>query len=195
MNNSVLTVFRAFAFRRCPFIAPVLALFLVATTAAPAQQAGLLAHDLSGFALDMTVDQVASVANRALTTLAPGHYKVSIDTVDYDFGFSSEGHLYRVRSRQHFGQFTADSAFAAALTDRLSKKFGPPQSNQLPTGPATWVFQEFYQGVKGQKLSRETESLTVQIAGGNGAFPSVEMQLTAPKIQRRDAPTPSAPRR
>lgn len=197
MNNPVLTVFRAPAFRRYPFLAPFLALaltlFLAANAAnAPTQQTSLLAHDLSGFALDMTVDQVASLANSALSTRGVGHYKVTIDTIDYDFGFSALGHLYRIDSRQHLGPFTPDTAFAATLTDRLSKKFGPPQSNQLPTGPATWKFLESYPGPKGEKLSRESESLTVLVAGRNGGPLAVEMQLIAPRIQRRDAGKPPA---
>jgi hypothetical protein len=188
MNTSPLTVPAINALRRCLAIA----VFLAAATAT-AQPTGLLAHDLSGFTLDMTVDQVASLANRALNTRGPGHYQVTIDNIDYDFGFSAKGHLYRIDSRQHFGPVTLDSAFAATLTDRLSKKFGPPQSNQLPTGPAVWMFQEPYTGANGEKQTRESESLVVLVAGGNGAPFSVEMQLIAPRIQRRDTENPPAP--
>ncbi len=150
------------------------------------QQTGLLAHDLSGFALDMTVDQVTAVAGKPLAQVAAGHYQVGIYGTDYDFGFTPLGHLYRIDSRQQLGMFTPDPAFAPTLTDRLIKKFGQPLSNQLIAGPAVWMFEEPYVGPKGEKLSREVESLTVLVTGGKGDPVAVEMQLVAPWILRRD---------
>jgi hypothetical protein len=160
--------------------------------AGPAQENGLLAHDINGFALDMTVEQVTALANGPLTSAGGGQYQVSKEGIDYSFSFSALGHLYRIDSRQEIGSFTPDAAFASDLSDRLAKKFGPPQSNQLPQGPAAWMFQETYTGAKGEKLTRENESLIVLIAGGNGKPISVEFQLSAPRILRRDAQSPSA---
>ncbi|MGA2219831.1 MAG: hypothetical protein ABSG51_17200 [Terracidiphilus sp.] len=160
--------------------------------AAGAQQGGLMAHDLSGFALDMTVDQVASVANRPLTPTGTGQYQVMIDGIDYSFGFSSAGHLFRIDSRQQLVPFPVDAAFAADLTRRLTRKFGQPMSNQLPAGPVVWMYQESYVGAKGEKLTRETESLTVLVAGGTTEPVTVEMQMIAPRIERRDAQTAPA---
>lgn len=150
------------------------------------QQTGLLAHDLSGFALDMTVDQVAAVAGKPLAPIAAGHYQVTIYGTDYDFGFTPLGHHYRIDSRQQLGLFTPDPAFAPTLTERLTKKFGQPLSNQLIAGPAMWMFEEPYTGPKGEKLTRETEILTVLVTGGKGEPVAVEMQLVAPRILRRD---------
>ena len=157
-----------------------------------AQQGGLLAHDLSGFALDMTVEQVASVANWPLTPTGTGQYQVMIDGIDYSFGFSAAGHLFRIDSRQELLPFPLDAAFAADLTRRLTEKFGQPLSNQLPTGPIVWMYQESYAGAKGEKLTRETESLTVLVAGGTTEPVTVEMQMIAPRIERRDAQTAPA---
>ncbi|MGA2654036.1 MAG: hypothetical protein ABSF28_26240 [Terracidiphilus sp.] len=150
------------------------------------QQTGLLAHDLSGFTLDMTVDQVTAVAAKPLTQIAAGHYQVTVLGTDYDFGFTPLGHLYRIDSRQQLGLFTPDPAFAPTLSERLIKKFGQPLSNQLITGPAMWMFEEPYAGPKGEKLTRETESLTVLVTGGKDEPVTVEMQLVAPRILRRD---------
>ena len=161
-------------------------------TIGPAQENSLLAHDINGFALDMTVEQVTALADGPLVSAGSGQYQVSKEGIDYDFSFSASGHLYRIDSRQELPNFTPDAAFASDLTDRLAKKFGPPQSNQLPQGPAAWMFQETYIGAKGEKLTRENESLIVLLAGGNGHPVSVEFQLTSPRIQRRDAQSPSA---
>jgi hypothetical protein len=150
------------------------------------QQVGLLAHDLSGFTLDMTVDEVAAVAGKPLTEIGTGHYQVTVLGIDYDFGFTALGHLYRIDSLQQLGRFTPDPAFAPTLSDRLTKKFGQPLSNQLIAGPAIWMFEEPYLGPKGEKLSREIESLTVLVTGGKNDPVTVEMQLVAPRILRRD---------
>jgi hypothetical protein len=54
------------------------------------------------------------------------------------------------------------------------------------------MFLEAYTGAQGEKLTRESESLIVMVAGGNGQPVSVELQLTSPRILRRDAQSPSA---
>lgn len=154
------------------------------------QQTGLLAHDLSGFTLDMTTAEVAAVAGKPLTAVGAGHYQVTVLGIDYDFGFTPLGHLYRIDSRQQLGLFTPDPAFAPTLTERLIKKFGQPFSNQLIAGPAIWMFEEPYTGPKGEKLTREIESLTVLVTGAKGDPVVVEMQLVAPRILRRDGEKP-----
>jgi hypothetical protein len=156
-----------------------------------AQENGLLAHDINGFALDMTVEQVTAFANGPLISAGGGQYQVSKEGIDYSFSFSALGHLYRIDSRQQLPVFSPDAAFASDLSGRLAKKFGPPQTNQLPQGPAAWMFQETYTGAKGEKLTRENESLIVLLAGGNGQPVSVEFQLSAPRILRRDAQSSS----
>jgi hypothetical protein len=146
---------------------------------------GLLAHDINGFSLDMTVEQVAAVAHRPLSPLGGGQYKVTVDGIDYDFGFSVLGHLFRIDSKQPLGHFIPDGAFAATLTNKLSKKFGPPQSNQLPGGPAFWTFLEAYT-TNGERLNREAESLSVMLGAGYGEPVSLEMKLMDFRIMRRD---------
>jgi hypothetical protein len=163
-----------------------LGFILGASGAVSAQENALLAHDINGFALDMTVEQVTSLAKTPLVSLDGDQYGATVDGIDYDFRFSPLGHLYRIDSRQEIGTFTPDDAFAADLTERLAKKFGPPQSNQLPAGPASWLFQEDYIDAGGQKLKRETESLTVLVKGGNGQPVAILFKLTAARILRRD---------
>jgi hypothetical protein len=84
------------------------------------------------------------------------------------------------------GRFIPDGAFGATLTNKLSEKFGPPQTNQLPGGPAFWTFLERYTDANGQRLNRETESLSVMLGGGYGQPVSLEMKLMDFRIMRRD---------
>ena len=158
-----------------------------------AQNNGLLAHDLNGFALDMTVAQVEAAANKPLVSLGGNQYQTNVEGIDYIFGFTALKHLYRIDSKQQLGSFDPDSAFAEMLTSRLEKKFGPPQLNQLPTGPAFWNFKENYADGSGHKASRETESLLVVLdSSGADKMVSVKMQLTDLRIQRRDEHEPAA---
>lgn len=158
-----------------------------------AKNNGLLAHDLNGFTLDMTVAQVEAVANKPLVPLGGGQYQADVEGIVYNFGFSALKHLYRIDSKQQLGSFVPDSAFANILTGRLQKKFGPPQSNQLPAGPAFWKFTEDYADGNGHNASRETESLLVLLDnGGSDKMVSVEMQLMDLRILRRDEQKPAA---
>jgi len=134
----------------------------------------------------MTVQEVTAVAHRPLIPLGRGQYQVKMDGIDYDFGFSVLGHLFRIDSKQELGRFIPDRAFAATLTDKLSKKFGPPQTNQLPGGPALWSFLEEYTDAYGQRLNRGTESLSAMLDGGYGQPVSLEMKLMDFRIMRRD---------
>lgn len=160
-----------------------------------AQEAGLLAHDINGYHLDMTVEQVAAVAHKPLVSLGYGQYQVKSDGIDYNFGFSVLGHLYRIDSEQQLGGFIPDKAFAETLTDKLSKKFGPLKSNLLPTGPAGSEYLEMYTDTMGQNLRRVTESLSVVLLGGYGQPVSLDTKLMDFRIMRRDiAAANAAPR-
>jgi hypothetical protein len=170
----------------------VVSFFISSAGVGHAQNNGLLAHDLNGFALDMTVAQIEALANKPLVPLDGGRYQADVDGIDYIFGFSALKHLYRIDSKQQLGNFVPNAAFADVLTGRLEKKFGPPQVNQLPAGPAFWRYTEDYADSNGHTASRETESLFVLLSGGKGEPVSVEMQLTDLRIQRRDQEKPAA---
>ena len=106
---SVLTVLGAAAitgyFHRTRFrrgaLGSCLAIGLLGVTAnySPAQETALLAHDINGFALDMTVEQVTALANGPLISVGGGQYQMSKEGIDYSFSFSALGHLYRIDSR------------------------------------------------------------------------------------------------
>lgn len=147
---------------------------------------GLLAQDINGFSLDMTVEQVAVVAHRRLSSLGGGQYHATVDGIDYNFGFSVLGHLYRIDSRQNLGYFTPDEHFARTLTEKLSHKFGPPQRNQLPGGPVAWEYFEQYRETGGPVINRTTVSLDAWVVGGWGQPILLNIKLMDFRIMRRD---------
>jgi hypothetical protein len=173
---------RSFALGVCVIVG----FFLCYAGIALGQEKGLLAHDINEFALDMTVEQVTALAKMPLVALGGDQYGASVAGIDYDFRFSPLGHLYRVDSRQELGNVTVDADSVRELGDRLAQKFGAPQLNQMPAGPATWRFQEDTTDANGQKLKRETESLTVLISGGKGEPVAVAFKLMSASILRRD---------
>jgi hypothetical protein len=70
-------------------------------------------------------------------------------------GFSVLGHLYRIDSEQNLGNFIPDQAYASSLVKKMSAKFGPPNSNQLPDGPLMWGFSERIEELTGMKDCHE----------------------------------------
>ena len=152
----------------------------------PRSSQELLANDINGFALGMTVLQVEHLAQRQLRPLGRGDYELDLKDRKYDFGFSILGHLYRVDYEQSLGRFNADDSYAANLTNRMTEKFGPPQTNQLPGGPISWEFSELYQEAGGPIISRTTVSLAAWLTGGWGQPIMLNMKLMDFRILRRD---------
>jgi hypothetical protein len=153
----------------------------------PASQHNLLAHDINGFALDMTVEQVRAVAHRPLELIGTGQAKVTVDGIQYDFGFSVLGRLFRIDSDQNLGNFIPDQAYADSLARKMSAKFGPPMDNQLPTGPLSWGgVSEKYQIAPGIVGTRETWSLSALLLGGYGQPITLHLKLMDFRIERRD---------
>jgi hypothetical protein len=130
---------------------------------ASAQAQYLKANDINGFRLDMTLKEVQDHAGHPLQSLGGGDFSVTLNGIDYDFGFSILGHVYRIESKQSLGQFIPDAEFGRALTNQLTAKYGPPHTNQLPGAPATWDFFEPYQVGPGITADRGTLSLSAMV--------------------------------
>lgn len=151
-----------------------------------AQNQGLLSHDVNGVSLDMTVAQVTAAAGKELAALGRGQYEVDVNGIGYSFGFSALGHLYRIDSKQLLGHFIPDKAFALTLTKKLTNKYGPPQTNQLPDGPAMWGFVETYLNAYKLPVNRTTESLSVMLEAGYDRPVYLDIKLMDFRILRRD---------
>jgi hypothetical protein len=146
----------------------------------------LPARDINGIRLDMTVKEVAAFFPNGLEALGVGQFQARNGDTEYNFGFSPRGRLFRIDSTQELGSFVPDRTFGATITQRLSKKFGPPQHNQLPDGPAFWTFLEQYPANGDLILNRETESLSAMLSGGYGQPISLVLKLMDFRILRRD---------
>jgi len=146
----------------------------------------LRAHDINGIRLDMTVQQVSELVPNGLTPLGGGQFNADIGMTSYNFEFSPLGHLFIINSSQQLTSFAPDREFGFALTKKLETKYGPPDSNQLPGGPASWGYLEYYTTNQGMRLARETESLSVMLMDHYQKPVTLEMKLMDFRILRRD---------
>jgi hypothetical protein len=147
----------------------------------------LSAHDINGFTLGMSVKEVEEHAGHPLQSRGGGDFAVSVEGIDYDFGFSVLGHLCRIDSKQPLGRFIPDAAFGKTLTEKLAAKYGPSQHNQLPDGPASWEFLEPYQIGPGLTGNRATLSLSAMLMSGYNQPVSLSLKLMDFRIMRHDA--------
>lgn len=145
----------------------------------------LSAHDIGGIQLDMGLAEVTQLFSGKLQSLGSGQYQGRKDGINYDLGFSSRGHLFRINSSQELGRFEPDAGIAAALTKRLAEKYGPPQENQLPGGTATWEFMKTYEA-NGSAFNLFTETLHAHFMEHYQAPTTLELQLMDRRIERRD---------
>ncbi len=152
---------------------------------APAQPCDLSAHDINGFALDMTVAQVQDAAHRPLEIIGGDQARVTVDGIAYDFGFSVLGHLFRIDTDQGLGHFTPDQAFSDSLAKKMTAKFGRPVNNMLPEGPLAWGCSEPYMNGR-VPMSRDTISLSALLNGGYGEPIMLHLKLMDFRIMRRD---------
>jgi hypothetical protein len=153
------------------------------------QSHDLSAHDINGFTLGMSLKEVQEHAGHTLQSLGGGDFAVSVEGVEYDFGFSVLGHLYRIDSKQPLGRFIPDAAFGKTLTEKLAAKYGPSQQNQLPDGPASWEFLEQYQIAPGMPSSRTALRLSAMLMSGYNQPVSLSLKMIDFRIMRRDVAT------
>lgn len=122
---------------------------LASLTPADAQQAhsapmpihsATRARDVNGFALGTTVSEIRT--RMQLTHVDGEVFRGNSNGVNYEFGVTPLGRVYRIESSQPLGRFNLDLTFTRNLTAKLERKYGPPESNQLPTGPISWSLIE-----------------------------------------------------
>jgi hypothetical protein len=166
-------------------LAIVVALALMCCHVRAQTTCDLAAHDLNGFALDMTVAQVRDAARRPLEMIGGGRAKMTVDGIEYDLGFSVLGHLFRIDTDQDLGHFIPDQKFANTLATKMTAKFGRPEINMLPQGPLSWDCYEKYMN-GGVPMSRDTISLSALLNGGYGQPIVLHLKLMDFRIMRRD---------
>jgi len=149
----------------------------------------LAAHDINGIKLDMTIAEVAQLFGGQLQSTGGGYYRARKGDTQYSFIFTPLGHLYHIQSSEELGAFEPDANIAAALTQKLTDKYGRPEMNQLPNGPASWDFIENVTeyGSYGAHYNEFTERLSAMFMPHYQGPTTLELTLADFRINRRDA--------
>lgn len=66
-----------------------------------------IASDVNGFALGMTVQQAGKIA--PLNSIGGDQFEARKDGVQFNFGVSPLGRIYRISSEQNLGTFVVDA--------------------------------------------------------------------------------------
>ena len=82
------------------------------------------ARDIGGFVLGMNIREAAKQS--PVTAIGNDDYQTVRDGIEFDFGVTPLGRIYRVDSSQRLGRFVPDAIFVRNFTARLVSKYGPP---------------------------------------------------------------------
>ena len=175
-------------------LAPACLLVMACTIGADAADASgmcpratcLSARDINGIKLDMTRSEVAQRFPGGIKYIGSDQYEDEDGGISYNFGFSATGHLYRIDSSQNLGKFIPDRAFGLQLLHKLEAKYGPTENSMLPDGGAGWNFYAYCTTNLGTRITCQTESLNVMLAGGYGQPVELQMKLMDFRIMGRD---------
>ena len=125
-----------------------------------------LARDVNGFALGMTI---ANLRKRMALTHVDGEvFTGKLDSVNYEFGITPLGRVYRIQSSQPLGRFNLDRTFTLGLSAKLERKYGPAESNQLPEGPMSWSLIEKVTHSDGTILPFTTMTVDADVSDDRG---------------------------
>lgn len=120
------------------------------------------ARDIGGFELGMSIRDAAKLA--PLERISDDNYQATKDGIEYDFGVTRLGHIYRVASIQNLGKFVLDDVFRRSLLTKLSAKYGWPQTTSVET--FKWSLIESVKRTGEQALPFETNWASAYLDDG-----------------------------
>lgn len=109
-------------------------------------------RDIGGFSLGMNIRDAAKLSS--VTAIGNDDYQTVRDGIEYDFGVTRLGRIYRVDSAQHLGRFIPDAAFMRDLTAKLTAKYGTPAHASF--GTFNWSLIEPVRRAGGEAIPFET---------------------------------------
>lgn len=95
--------------------------------------------------------------------------------VNYNFGVTPLGRIYRVQSSQRLGLFAIDGAFLKNWRSRLITKYGRPI--EAAGDSFTWELIEPVNNILGQMLPFRTNWFSAYVSSGHRDTVSVEMTM------------------
>ena len=131
------------------------------------------ARDIGGFALGMSIRDANEIS--PLEDIGNDQYRTTRDGIEYDFGVTPLGRIYRVQSSQFLGRFNIDAAFRRGLSAKLAAKFGP-------VGDATnetfgWELIEQIKRTNGMVLPFKTNWASAYVSSTYGQGVTLEIKM------------------
>ena len=138
----------------------------------------------------MTVAEAREIS--PMTFIGGDQFETVADGIEYNFGVTPVGRIYRVQSTQRLGQFQVDRSFLETLRSQLSAKYGEPDSAIGDT--FHWELIEPVTHRDGQRLQFRTMWMSAYI-GHQDRDASLEMTLIDFRILWHDQDTAGLPNR
>lgn len=133
---------------------------------APVAVSATTARDIGGYELGMAIGEVRR--RMTLSHIAGETFAGTDGDISYEFGFTPRGRIFRIHSIQKLGAFHPDASFARTLSNKLTAKYGAPNSNALPGGPISWETIETVQYPSGQNLPYRTMWMNGVLSDADG---------------------------
>lgn len=150
------------------------------------------ARDVNGVALGMSL---ADIQKRMPLTHVDGEvFTGKLDGIDYEFGITPLGRVYRIESSQPLGRFNPDRAFTLSLSAKLQQKYGPPRENGLPEGVMSWWLTEPITHSDGQTLPFTTMTVDASLSDDWGTQ-SLKIRMQDYRVLWTDAQRLNSPHR
>lgn len=140
------------------------------------------ARDIGGFALGMSIRDANKLS--PMEDIGNSGYRTKRDGIEYDFGVTQLGRIYRVQSSQFLGRFDIDAIFLRALAAKLAAKFGP-------VGDATketfgWELIEPIKRTNGAVLPFKTNWASAYVSSSYSDGVILEMKMIDFRIMWQD---------
>lgn len=127
----------------------------------PVVRSATVARDINGFHLGMPIAEARKLAD--LEYIGGDQFEATAEGLQYNFGVTPAGRIYRVQSSQSLGQFSVDRTFVQSLRQKLSAKYGPPLSDYADV--FSWEIIENVTMPDGNKEPFRTMWMTAMISG------------------------------
>lgn len=154
----------------------------VARDASAPMRSATKARDIGGFALGMSIREANKLS--PLEDIGNNGYRTTRDGIDYDFGVTPLGRIYRVQSSQRLGRFEIDATFLGSLSAKLAAKYGP--TSDATTETFDWQLIEPIKRTNGAILPFKTNWASAYVSASYFDGVTLEMKMIDFRILWQD---------
>ena len=106
----------------------------------------IAAHDVNGVATGMTIPEATSILRAPVAKHQANGFLIRVSDGEYQLRTDAGGRIYQIDYDQPLGDFDAQNGLVSSVTEKMSAKYGPPQSRS-GVG-ANWNSADYTQQIK-----------------------------------------------